>query len=70
MIKNQNYLCRLACFLIHTFFYGLVRGETKPVGFAIPFPDLTFKQLPSKEEQAYLGIPKKTTFSFKGTVGV
>jgi peroxiredoxin len=43
----------------------LAYGETKPIGFAIPFPELTFKQIPSKEEQAYLGISRKTSFLFK-----
>jgi len=47
------------------FFCSLAWSETKPVGFAIPFPELTFKQILSKEEQAYLGIPKKTNFFFK-----
>ena len=46
-------------------FYGLSWGETKPIGFAIPFPNLTFTQVLSKREQAYLGIPRKKSFSFK-----
>jgi thiol-disulfide isomerase/thioredoxin len=45
--------------------YSFSWAETKPVGFAIPFPDLTFTQILSKGEQAYLGIPQKETFSFK-----
>ena len=45
--------------------YSLPRAETKPVGFAIPFPDLTFTQVLSKGEQTYLGIPQKKSFSFK-----
>ena len=45
--------------------YSLSWAETKPVGFAIPFPDLTFTQTLSKEEQTYLGIPQKKSFSFK-----
>jgi thiol-disulfide isomerase/thioredoxin len=52
-------------FLSILFFLAPVFSETKPVGFAIPFPELTFKQILSKEEQAYLGIPRKTNFSFK-----
>ncbi|MGZ3525641.1 MAG: TlpA family protein disulfide reductase [Thermodesulfobacteriota bacterium] len=46
-------------------FCGPVWGETKPVGFAIPFPDLTFPQTLSEEEQAYLGILQKKSFSIK-----
>jgi peroxiredoxin len=44
--------------------YALAWAETKPVGFAVPFPDLTFTQNLSTEEQTYLGIPQKKTFSF------
>jgi thiol-disulfide isomerase/thioredoxin len=47
------------------FFCSLAWSETKPVSFAIPFPELTFKQILSKEEQIYLGIPRKTGLSFK-----
>jgi thiol-disulfide isomerase/thioredoxin len=46
-------------------FCGLVWGKTKPLGFAIPFPDLTFTQTLSEEEQAYLGILQKKSFSIK-----
>ena len=54
----------IAFFSISLIFF-LALGETKPVGFATPFPDLTFTQVLSKEEQAYLGIPPKKTFSIK-----
>jgi hypothetical protein len=39
-------------FITIILFNGLGRAETKPVGFAIPFPDLSFTQVLSKEEQA------------------
>jgi thiol-disulfide isomerase/thioredoxin len=45
--------------------YSLSWAETKPVGFAIPFPNLTFTQSLSKKEQTYLGIPQKKSFSIK-----
>ena len=45
--------------------FFLASAETKPVGFAIPFPDLTFTQALSKGEQVYLGILQKKSFSFK-----
>jgi peroxiredoxin len=35
------------------------------MGFAIPFPNLNFTQTLSREEQTYLGIPRKRTFSFR-----
>ncbi len=46
-------------------FDGLTYAETKQIGFAVPFPDLTFTQALSREEQAYLGIPSQKSFSFK-----
>jgi len=52
-------------FLSFILSFSLSWAETKPVGFAIPFPDLTFTQVLSKEEQVYLGILQKKTFSFK-----
>jgi thiol-disulfide isomerase/thioredoxin len=47
------------------FFCSLSWSETKPVSFAIPFPELTFKQALSKEDQTYLGISRKKDFFFK-----
>jgi thiol-disulfide isomerase/thioredoxin len=44
-------------------------GETKPMGFAIPFPNLTFTQPLTKEEQTYLGITKKAKFTFREIKG-
>ena len=51
--------------LFISLFCGPSYGETNPVGFSIPFPNLTFQQALSREEQAYLGIPRKTAFSSK-----
>jgi len=39
------------------------------MGFAIPFPNLTFTPPLTKEEQTYLGIPKKAKFSFREIKG-
>jgi hypothetical protein len=47
----------------------LAYAETKQIGFAIPFPDLTFAQTLSKGERLYLGIPQKTKFSFREIKG-
>ena len=44
---------------------SLLCAETKPTGFATPFPDLNFTQVLSKGEKVYLGIPQKKRFSFK-----
>jgi thiol-disulfide isomerase/thioredoxin len=55
--------CSGVAFLSLFLIFSLALGETKPVGFAIPFPDLTFTQILSKEEQTYLGIPRKKSFS-------
>jgi hypothetical protein len=65
MIKRKTIYTIWFVFLSISLFYGISWGKMKPFGFAIPFPDLTFTQTLSKEEQAYLGIPQKTRFSFK-----
>ena len=51
-------------FLSILLFHGLLYAETKPVGFAIPFPDLIFIQPLSREDQIYLGVPPRKVFSF------
>jgi len=51
-------------FLFLFLIYEFACAESKSVGFAIPFPDLTFAQVLFKDERAYLGIPQKKTFSF------
>jgi len=65
MIKGKTILAIRVVFLLISLFFGLANAETKPVGFAIPFPNLTFTQTLFKGEQAYLGIPPKKSFSFK-----
>lgn len=57
--------CSGITFLAIGLIFSVALGETKPVGFAIPFPDLTFTQTLSKGEQSYLGISEKKRFSFK-----
>jgi thiol-disulfide isomerase/thioredoxin len=64
MINRITLYVVWAIFVFTPFFCGLAFAETKPMGFAIPFPDLAFKQILSKKEQVYLGVPKKTSFSF------
>lgn len=58
-----------AFFLSIFLFFSSSLGETKPMGFAIPFPNLTFTQPLTKEEQTYLGIPKKAKFTFREIKG-
>ena len=65
MIGKQAVRYFITIFISFFLLYGLVHGETKPISFAIPFPDLTFKHMLSKEEQTYLGIPQKGFFSFR-----
>jgi thiol-disulfide isomerase/thioredoxin len=48
---------------------GLPQANAKPIGFAIPFPDLIFRQPLSSTDQAYLSIPPRTVFSFKEIQG-
>jgi thiol-disulfide isomerase/thioredoxin len=65
MSKGKTICAIWIALLFMPVFCGPVWGETKPVGFAIPFPDLTFPQTLSEEEQAYLGILQKKSFSIK-----
>lgn len=65
MIKKKTIHAIGVAFLSMLLLYGISSGETKQISFAIPFPDLTFKQTLPKEEQAYLGIPPKKSFSFR-----
>jgi thiol-disulfide isomerase/thioredoxin len=65
MIKRSTIHAVGVIFLSLILSYSLPRAETKPVGFAIPFPNLTFTQSLSKKEQTYWGIPQKKSFSFK-----
>jgi len=59
----------LVIFLSVFHFHALTSAETKPMGFAIPFPNLTFNQPLTKKEQTYLEIPKKKGFSFREIKG-
>lgn len=56
-------------FLSLLLFFSSTSVEAKQMGFAIPFPNLTFTQPLTKEEQTYLGIPKKAKFSFREIKG-
>jgi len=65
-------MCNLsvaAIFLLILLFSASAWSQTRPMGFAIPFPDLRFSQPLSKEEQVYLGISKKREFSFREIKG-
>ena len=65
MTKRKTICAIWVVFLFIPLFYGLTFPETKQIGFAIPFPDLTFSQVLSKEERIYLGIPQGKSFSFR-----
>jgi hypothetical protein len=69
MTKRKTTCAIWAAFLFVPLFCRLANAETKQVAFAIPFPDLTFTQTLSKEEQTYLGIPQKRSFSFREIKG-
>jgi thiol-disulfide isomerase/thioredoxin len=63
-MKKKNSLL-WASFVSVILFYGLASAETKPMGFAISFPNLSFEQVLSKEEQAYLEVPSNKPFRFQ-----
>jgi thiol-disulfide isomerase/thioredoxin len=65
-MTGKRAICLLFVFSLSLFSSaGLASGQTKPMGFAVPFPDLRFQQGLSKEDQVYLGLPRKTNFSLK-----
>jgi thiol-disulfide isomerase/thioredoxin len=57
LILKSLFLSLLLCF-------ESAWSEPKSLGFAIPFPNLTFSQPLSKEDRAYLGLSKKGGLSF------
>jgi len=68
-MRKKRSMLVFVLFLVVSFSCGLAQGETKPLGFAIPFPDLIFTQSLSREEQNYLGLPPKKVFSFREITG-
>ena len=61
----HTHLFFLAVLISFFLFYELAYEETRPVGFAVRLPDLTFRYRLSKSEQTYLGIPERGFFSLK-----
>ena len=68
MRRKRSMLVFILLFVV-SFSCGFALGETKPLGFAIPFPDLIFTQSLAREEQNYLGLPPKKVFSFREISG-
>jgi peroxiredoxin len=68
MRRKRSMLVSIFFFVI-SFSCGFAQGETKPLGFAIPFPDLIFTQSLSREDQNYLGLPPRKVFSFREITG-
>ena len=63
-VSTQTYL--LSVFLASVFLvHPVASAGTKPMGFAIPFPNLAFEQTLSNEEQAYLEVPTGPSFTFR-----
>lgn len=55
-----------------SFFFSFqlwAESEAQTMGFAVPFPNLTFSQPLSKAERTYLGVPQKAMFSFREIKG-
>ncbi len=55
--------------LLNPSFDSCRAAEPRQMGFAIPFPNLTFKQPLTHQERTYLGISKKNQFSFREIKG-
>ena len=49
--------------------YPAAAAETKPPGFGIPFPNLSFEQALSKEDRDYLGVSPNKPFTFQNIRG-
>jgi len=63
-IQIGNYL--LSAFLASKLLVQAVAAaETKPMGFSVSFPNLSFEQVLSKEEQSYLEVPSNKSFRFQ-----
>lgn len=68
-MRRKRRLFVFTLFFVVSFSCEVVLAETKPLGFAIPFPDLIFAQSLSREDQNYLGLPPKRVFSFREITG-
>ena len=63
-IKIGNYL--LSAFLAFMLLvHGIASAKTKPMGFAVSFPNLSFQQVLSEEEHAYLEVPSNKPITFQ-----
>ena len=68
-MEKKRSMFAFILFFVISFSCGFALGETKPLRFAIPFPDLIFTQSLSREEQNYLGLPPRKVFSFREITG-
>ncbi len=66
--KKLIFFLSIICASI-SFLYGSAVTEINPIYKPERFPDLTFENILSKDEQAYLGISRKKYFSFKEIKG-
>jgi hypothetical protein len=57
----------LACSIVLSF--GSICAETGPLRKGAQFPHVVFKDILSNEERSYLGLSRKTTFSFEDFTG-
>ena len=69
--RKDIFLIVFFIFLSCSIFFSnvLVSADTKPISKGTQFPNLSFKDSLSKEEQAYLGMSQKNSFSFKKIPG-
>lgn len=68
-MARKTFILAFIFFLSISLSYGPALGETKPLGFAVPFPNLLFTQSLFREERNYLGLPPKKVFSFREITG-
>jgi thiol-disulfide isomerase/thioredoxin len=69
LVNRQVILFLSIASLLSVVLFIYAFADAKPVCSGAKFPKLTFKNILSREEQAYLGISKKTNFSFNDIRG-
>ncbi len=62
MARKKLYFLGLVFIFVKLIFYNIAYSETKTIGFAAVFPELTFEYQLRKEEQTYLGIHGKKVY--------
>jgi thiol-disulfide isomerase/thioredoxin len=69
-LKNGRFFCLISiifCSIVLS--YDSISAETGPIRKGVQFPHVVFRDILSNEERSYLGLSRKTNFSFKDFTG-